>query len=237
MNVDYSICNALNYCTEDLTDTLLIYDIGCQWWINFLSRLRQSETLSIPEQMKLIVAVGSFHLGAHIPECFVLFSLHFVLGAGQLDGEILETLWAAFNKISPSARSMSKAHRWEVYDDHMQDSNFKKLVGMGACICHLSILLVLTLRWAVTMLVKKHKRAVAGLAETKEAYLALENSLDTAKTQVWKRQEQQAMKERGELLRIFEVKADKGDELCTSMQSIMLIQITKLRLRLKSALL
>jgi hypothetical protein len=85
------------------------------------------------------------------------------------------------------------------------------------------------------MLVKKHKRAVAGLAETKKAYLALENSLDTAKTQVWKRQEQQAMKERGELLRIFEVKADKGDEFCTSMQSIMLMQSTKLQLKLKSA--
>ena len=212
MNVDYSICNALNYRTEDLPDSLLIYDIGCQWWINFLLRLQWSETLSIPE-MKLIVAVGSFHLGAHIPECFVLFSLHFVLGAGQLDGEILETLWAAFNKISPSARSMSKAHRREVYDDHMRDSNFKKLVGMGECICHHSILLTLTIYWAVSMLLTKHKRAVAGLAETKEAYLALDNSLDKAKTRVWKRQEQQAMKERGELLRIFEVKADKGEEL------------------------
>jgi hypothetical protein len=63
------------------------------------------------------------------------------------------------------------------------------------------------------MLLKKHKRAVAGLAETKEAYLALEKSLDQSKTQGWKMQEQQAMKERGELLRIFEVKADKGEEL------------------------
>lgn len=183
MNVDYSICNALNYCTEDLLDALLIYDIGCQWWINFLLQLQRSETLSILEKMKLIVAVGSFHLGAHIPECFVLFSLHFVLGAGQLDGEILETLWAAFNKISPSARSMSKAHRREVYDDHMRDSNFKKLVGMGACKYYLSIL-IFTLYGTVSMLVKKHKRAVAGLAETKEAYLALENSIDKAKTWV-----------------------------------------------------
>jgi hypothetical protein len=216
MNVDYSICNALNYRTEGLPDSLLIYDIGCQWWINFLLRLRRSQTLSIPERMKLIVAVGSFHLGAHIPECFVLFSLHFVLGAGQLDGEILETLWAAFNKISPSARSMSKAHRREVYDDHMRDSNFKKLVGMGACIRHISILLTMTLLWEVSMLLKKHKRAIAGLAETKEAYLALENSLDTAKTRGWKRQESKAMKERGKLLRIFEVKADKG-EGCASV--------------------
>ncbi|KAG2137128.1 uncharacterized protein EDB93DRAFT_1063206, partial [Suillus bovinus] len=36
-------------------------------------------------------------------------------GAAQVDGEILETLWAPFNKISPTARSMSQAHliMWE----------------------------------------------------------------------------------------------------------------------------
>jgi len=45
--------------------------------------------------------------------------------------EILETLWSEFNKVSASVHSMSKAHRAEVYDDHMRDSNWKKLVGMG----------------------------------------------------------------------------------------------------------
>ena len=59
-------------------------------------------------------------------------SLYFVLGAGQLDGEILETLWAEFNKISSSAGAMSGSHRREVYDDHMWDSNWKKLVGICA---------------------------------------------------------------------------------------------------------
>jgi len=40
----------------------------------------------------LIPAVGKFHLAAHVPSCFAKFSLNFVQGAGQLDGEILETL-------------------------------------------------------------------------------------------------------------------------------------------------
>ena len=80
--------------------------------------------------MELLTAVGSFNLSAHILECCVLFSLHFILGVGQLDGEILETLWAAFNKISASARAMTAAHQREVYNDHMWDSNWKKLVGM-----------------------------------------------------------------------------------------------------------
>ncbi|KAI6010226.1 hypothetical protein EDC04DRAFT_2541909, partial [Pisolithus marmoratus] len=42
----------------------------------------------------------------------------------------METLWAPFNKISPTARSMTQANRQEVYDDHMRDSNWKKLVGI-----------------------------------------------------------------------------------------------------------
>lgn len=139
MNIDYSVCNGLSYGSETLNSGLVIYDIGCQWWIHFLRRLRQSRFLSIPDKMKLVTAVGSFHLGAHIPECFALFSLHFVLGAGQLDGEIVETLWSAFNKISPSARAMSAAHRREVYDDHMRDLNWKKLVGI--CEYHIRYIL------------------------------------------------------------------------------------------------
>jgi len=41
------------------------------------------------------------------------------------------TLWSEFNKVSASVHSMRKAHRAELYDDHMRDSNWKKLVGMG----------------------------------------------------------------------------------------------------------
>ena len=64
-----------------------------------------------------------------MPRCFA--RLNFVQGAGKLDGELLETLGSDFNKVSASVHSMSKAHRAEPYDDHMRDSNWKKLVGMG----------------------------------------------------------------------------------------------------------
>jgi len=81
--------------------------------------------------MKIISAVGKFHLGAHVRSCFPQFSLNFVLGAGQQDGEILETLWSSLNKVSSSIRAMSKAHHHEVLDDFMRDSNWKKMVGIG----------------------------------------------------------------------------------------------------------
>jgi len=131
MNIDYSICNALKYKSFGLPQALVIYDVGCQWIINFLKRLKESRHLSIPEAMELLVAVGKFHLSAHIRECFVLYSLNFVYGSGQLDGEILETLWSPFNFISASGRTMSMASRRQLYDDHMRDSNWKKIVAIG----------------------------------------------------------------------------------------------------------
>jgi Kyakuja-Dileera-Zisupton transposase len=91
----------------------------------------QSDSLSIPLDLNILPAVVKFHLSAHKLECFPRFSLMFIKGTGHIDGEILETLWASFNKISPSARSMSAVHHQELYDDHVRDSNWKKLVGIG----------------------------------------------------------------------------------------------------------
>ncbi|KIO01284.1 hypothetical protein M404DRAFT_150518, partial [Pisolithus tinctorius Marx 270] len=128
---NYSICSALDYHSESITKALVIYDVGCQWSINFQSWVKSSCSLHLPPSLEIIPAVGKFHLAAHKLSCFPRYSLNFIKGAGHLDGEILETLWAPFNKISSTARSMTQAHRQEVYDDHMRDSNWKKIVNMG----------------------------------------------------------------------------------------------------------
>ena len=75
--------------------------------------------------------MGKLHLGEHIPECFPKYSLNFVDGIGQIDGEALETLWQPINKVARITRAMSKAHHQEVLDDNMYDSNWKKWVGIG----------------------------------------------------------------------------------------------------------
>jgi hypothetical protein len=131
MNIDYAICNALKYQSSDLPQGLVIYDIGCQWITHFHKRLNESRYLSIPQTMELLVAVGKFHLSAHVRECFVLYSLNLMYGCGQVDGEILETLWSPFNLISAPARTMTLGSRQQLYDDHMRNSNWKKMVGIG----------------------------------------------------------------------------------------------------------
>lgn len=132
MNIDYSICQALQYNTAGLVEALVDYDVGCSWIVNFFERLSSSRFLSLPEGLEIIAAIGKFHLAAHKCDCFVKFSLNFVHGAGQQDGEILETLWSSLNKIAGSTRAMTKSHRQEMLDDHIRDSNWKKLVHMGA---------------------------------------------------------------------------------------------------------
>ncbi|KAG1829450.1 hypothetical protein EV424DRAFT_1470721 [Suillus variegatus] len=134
MNIDYSICNAITHAANRIDDSLIIYDVGCQWSLHFTERVEKSPGLALPDNTLIVAAVGKFHLSAHKLPCFARYSLNFILGAGQVDGEILETLWAPFNKISPTAQSMSQAHRQEILDDHMRNSNWKKLVGIGKCL-------------------------------------------------------------------------------------------------------
>jgi hypothetical protein len=130
MNIDYSICEALKYNTEGMQQALLCYDVICEWAVNFGRRVKQSSFLDAPT-MELIFGIGKFHLNAHKDDCFPKFSPNFIRGAGQLDGEQMETLWAIIDLISPITKYMTKAHRREILDDMMRHSNWKKLVGMS----------------------------------------------------------------------------------------------------------
>lgn len=132
---DFAVCQAASYRTkhgDSNLPILLIYDIACQWAVNFNKRVETNPALSFSDlSERLTVAVGKFHLGAHIKSCFWKYSLNFIVGAGHLDGEIMETVWAQLNKIANSTRSMSHAHRWEVLNDYMRDINLKKLLSMS----------------------------------------------------------------------------------------------------------
>jgi Kyakuja-Dileera-Zisupton transposase len=89
--MDYSICHALKQFTGH-DQTLIIYDICCQWSIHFQEHVAQSEFLELWDSLKITGAVRKWHLATHIPECFTKFTLNFIKGAGQVKGEILETL-------------------------------------------------------------------------------------------------------------------------------------------------
>lgn len=142
INIDYAICQALGYNTGGLKEALIAYDVACQWSIHFDERVNQSIHLDIPKDLKYTPAVGKFHLAAHREQCFAHYSLNFVEGAGQQDGEVLETLWAALNKAAGSIRAMTQPHRQEMLDEHILDSNWKKHINMGM-LSHSSLVLKL----------------------------------------------------------------------------------------------
>lgn len=206
----------MSYRTEGLPGALDIYDINCQYCKKFWARIKNRPVeLGLPENINedtLIFAVGSFHLSAHVPECFSQFSLHFVNEIGNIDGEILETLWAAFNNISPMCRPMTGSQRREIYDDFMRDSNWKKMVNIG------------WLFWfdfgnfssprgpqfPVKTLNKKLTRAEHALKETEAAFEGLNEGLDQKLIWKWERAEQKAMEKRGKHLKCYDVRHVKG---------------------------
>ncbi|KAJ7803837.1 hypothetical protein B0H14DRAFT_2384232 [Mycena olivaceomarginata] len=68
--------------SPEIKQILLIYDISCQWVIHWIERFMQGKHLLYREDLKLFAAVGKFHLGARVLECFWEFSLNFIEGSG-----------------------------------------------------------------------------------------------------------------------------------------------------------
>ena len=131
LNMDYSFCKALSYNMEDMPVALVMYDIMCQYGVHLKARVESSPELSLPNSLELRTGIGLFHIHEHQDSCLPRFSPSYISGAKQVDGEIIETLWAPLNHISRSIRGMSMAHRQEVLDAHMNHSNWKKMVNIG----------------------------------------------------------------------------------------------------------
>ena len=134
--MDHATCQCLQFANlNGITDVLLIYDIMCQYHVHFYERVAASINMPLLETLKIIKAIGQFHVHGHQEACLYRFSTMFIPGVGIVDGEILETLWSILNGISRSTRTASLAHRMEVLDDHMGDSNWKKVIGSSeSCI-------------------------------------------------------------------------------------------------------
>lgn len=129
--IDYSHDQAVKTTNmAGIRRLLLIYDIMCQYYKRQGLRFERNPYLDMPD-IVLEKAIGQFHVHGHKDSCFFRFSTSFIPGAGQVDGEGLERLWAVLNKISWSARTTTLAHRAELLDDHTNDNNWKKLTNIG----------------------------------------------------------------------------------------------------------
>ena len=98
--MDYSICQALSYNMENIEVDLVMYDIMCQYQVNFQQRVANSPELSIPSSLELWKGIRLLHIHEHQDSCLPCFSPSYIMGAKQVDGKIIETLWAPLNNIS-----------------------------------------------------------------------------------------------------------------------------------------
>jgi choline dehydrogenase-like flavoprotein len=169
--------------------------------------------LHLPKGLQYISAVGKFHLAAHREECFAKFSLNFVEGAGQQDGEILETLWSNLNKSAGSTRAMTTPHRQEMVDAHILDSNWKKHMNIGMFYSCYQSTLTFIYESIVNSLKRKIAKALPAMQQSVDMFQELDKSLDSKTRKVWQAQEDKAMKNRAHYLSVYNVKSEKGEFL------------------------
>ncbi|KAG1852523.1 hypothetical protein F4604DRAFT_1933676 [Suillus subluteus] len=152
MNMDYALCQALGYNTDGIIRAFTFYDINCQYHKHLSKRIEESPYLDLPWGMDIIPGIGLWHVHGHQDKCYVQYASNFITGAARIDGEIMETLWAPLNIISPSARGMSTPHRKECLDFQMNDCNFMKMTRIGK------------------FLYQKFKEAVQGVQDSQHAF-------------------------------------------------------------------
>lgn len=98
-NMDFSFLQAINYIGLDSEQgATMIYNINCQYMVYFLDQIGHL----LPPALSVKGTIGLFHVHAHKYTCFFRYATTFIPGAGDVAGEILESLWSNLNSISPS---------------------------------------------------------------------------------------------------------------------------------------
>ena len=184
MNMDWSLCEALATTNVgEISQVLHIYDINCQYQKHLRDRVQASPFLSIPEHIKLVHAIGLFHVHGHKEKCLYHWATSYVPGAGVIDGEVMETLWSVLNSVSASTRTASLAHRTEILDDHMNDNNWKKMLHIG-----ISLNLVRTSyidAYPVKSVTRRYNRALESALDARIALQRLSDAAPPAALDEW----------------------------------------------------
>ena len=97
--------------------------------------MEESQFITLSLGVAILHGISLFHVSCHVWQCFSHFLLTFTVRASQVDGEILESLWSVLNEILPSTQNATHAGCIETLNDHMGDSNFKKMLNIGSLFC------------------------------------------------------------------------------------------------------
>ena len=167
-NRDYIFVSQRRHICERLK-ILFSYDIACQYCKKFSPRM-----LCLPSFLRFTVnpslfifAIPKLHIHGHRPACQAQYSLKYLFGSGQTDGEGIECTWAMMGPVATSTKEMGPGHRHDTLDDHWGYWNWLKLIRLGKSFVNTSTSLdILT-----GPLLKRHLgNAIAELAKQEEAF-------------------------------------------------------------------
>lgn len=129
--MDYMFFHSLR--DTQIQRLVVSYDIACQWHKNIWTRMQIfSPRFHLDgDQIFVTFLIPKFHLPAHIEDCNIDFSFHLTKGVARTDGEAPERGWANANPLATSTREMGPGNRRDTIDDHFNDWNHKKRIGLG----------------------------------------------------------------------------------------------------------
>lgn len=143
-NVDPPVATAIESGLErGVLDFIFSYDIACKYSVHFFERIKSalpnkaplfSPTASNAFDSGLAAItwlIGKFHLGGHKEECSKSFSFNYNKLVGRMSGELVETIWAAFNWLKYQTREMGPGPRIETLSDAMNHWNWQKIIKIG----------------------------------------------------------------------------------------------------------
>ncbi|KAJ7130028.1 hypothetical protein C8R43DRAFT_896340 [Mycena crocata] len=159
VNMDYMFFRSI--VDSGIDRFFVSYDIACQWHKNIWVRMsKYSPSLWFEGDRKYMTfLVPKFHFPAHIEECNLRFSFNLTRDVGQTDGEAPERGWATTNPLAPSTKEKGPGARRDALDNHFNDGNHKKIIGLGR------------------VMLKKVTDGVPVMVEMKTAFTEMEASL------------------------------------------------------------
>ncbi|KAH6884720.1 hypothetical protein BKA70DRAFT_1237495 [Coprinopsis sp. MPI-PUGE-AT-0042] len=116
--------------SDGVRRVILAYDINCQYSVKLHKRMKEGKYLALNEDLIFVYGIGLFHVHGHQDSCYARYALTYIKGAGMASGEILESLWSTLNEAARTTSTMTLAHRAEVLDALLSDSNWKKMLNL-----------------------------------------------------------------------------------------------------------
>ncbi|KAI5823495.1 hypothetical protein K523DRAFT_255071 [Schizophyllum commune Tattone D] len=129
-NMDYILASVLK-ATQPPSRVVVSYDIGCQYTVNYDSRMEKMPAPLKDAATDVDIAFGLpvWHGAIHEEHCRSRFSLKYLAGLGRADGEGIERIWSLLNGFAWATKEMSAGARHSWIEEKVDSINFGKNIG------------------------------------------------------------------------------------------------------------